>query len=184
MTLLYADIVGFTQYSNDNGARKVVEMLSRLFTAFDKECSRLGLYKLYTIGDCYVVMGFLDQNNRKSPAEEANDVTLLAISMIKIINNVREQLGIDLNMRIGIHTGDVIGGVIGTEIVRFDIYGKDVVIANKMESGGTKGKINVSEDTRKLLESNETCNYSFVENKEIFVKTTQKKHMSYFLGFE
>jgi class 3 adenylate cyclase len=105
VTLLFADIVGFTKFSNDNGARKVVEMLSRLFTDFDKECSRLNLYKIYTIGDCYVVMGFLDQNNRKSPAEEANDVTLLAISMIKTINRVRDKLGINsLNMRIGMHT--------------------------------------------------------------------------------
>ena len=49
-------------------------MLSQLFTAFDKECNKLNLYKLYTIGDCYVVMGFLDKNNRKNPSEEANDL--------------------------------------------------------------------------------------------------------------
>jgi class 3 adenylate cyclase len=82
-----------------------VEMLSQLFTAFDKECSRLNLYKVYTIGDCYVVMGFLDNDNRKSPEEEANDVTLLAISMIETINRLRAKLNITtLNMRIGIHT--------------------------------------------------------------------------------
>lgn len=80
-------------------------MLSRLFTEFDKACSRLGLYKLYTIGDCYVVMGFLDQNNRKTPSEEANDVTLLAISMIDTINKIKNQFNItEFNMRIGIHT--------------------------------------------------------------------------------
>jgi class 3 adenylate cyclase len=105
VTLLFADIVGFTQFSNDNGARKVVEMLSQLFTSFDKECSKLNLYKIYTIGDCYVVMGFLDDNNRKSPDEEANDVALLAISMIETINKIRAKLNITtLNMRIGIHT--------------------------------------------------------------------------------
>lgn len=49
-------------------------MLSQLFTAFDKECNKLNLYKLYTIGDCYVVMSFLDKNNRKKPSEEANDL--------------------------------------------------------------------------------------------------------------
>ncbi len=69
-------------------------------------------------------MGFLDENNRKSPEEEANDVTLLAISMIQTINKVRAKLNITtLNMRIGVHTGDIIGGVIGTELVRFDVYG-------------------------------------------------------------
>lgn len=72
-------------------------------------------------------------------------------------------------------------------MVRFDIYGQDVVAANKMESKGDNGKINVSEVTRKLLEQNETCNYSFVENKEIFVKGTkgdEQVYMSYFLGFD
>lgn len=69
-------------------------------------------------------------------------------------------------------------------MVRFDIYGKDVVIANKMESGGTKGKINVSESTRRLLEANEDCNYSFTANKGIYVKSTGSKHMSYFLNYD
>ena len=55
-------------------------------------------------------------------------------------------------MRIGIHTGDVIGGVVGTSIVRYDIYGPDVLIANKMESGGEPGRINVSEVTKSFLE--------------------------------
>lgn len=68
--------------------------------------------------------------------------------------------------------------------MRFDIYGQDVVMANKMESGGERGKINVSEDTKKLLEENETCNYTFIENKEITVKSTGKSLMSYFLNYE
>jgi class 3 adenylate cyclase len=104
VTLLYADIVGFTDFSNKNSARQVVEMLSSLFTDFDKECNRLSLFKIYTIGDCYVVMGFLDKNNRREYKEEANAMAQMGISMIRIINRVRSQLGIDLNMRIGIHT--------------------------------------------------------------------------------
>ena len=79
-------------------------MLSSLFTNFDQECNRLSLFKIYTIGDCYVVMSFLDKNNRREPKEEANAVTQMGISMIRIINRVRSQLGINLNMRIGIHT--------------------------------------------------------------------------------
>ena len=129
-------------------------------------------------------MGFMDDNNRKSPQEEANDVTLLGISMINMINKVRDQLRIDLNMRIGIHTGDVFGGIIGTDIVRFDVYGQDVVVANKMESGGDMGKINVSAKTKELLEQNETCNYTFTENKDIYIKSSGTSYMSYFLGFD
>jgi hypothetical protein len=105
LTVLFADICGFTAYSAGKGSRQVVEMLSRLFTEFDKECNRLNLFKLYTIGDCYVVMGFLDKRNRKSPSEEANDVVQLGISMINIIKNVRRLIKFDgLDMRIGIHT--------------------------------------------------------------------------------
>jgi class 3 adenylate cyclase len=105
VTLLFADIVGFTKYSANKEPREVIEMLSRLFTEFDQECSRLNLYKVYTIGDCYVVMSFVDKKSRKSPSEEANGVVQLAISMIKTINKVRKQVNFpELNMRIGIHT--------------------------------------------------------------------------------
>lgn len=105
VTLLFADIVGFTEYSAGKKPRQVVEMLSQLFTAFDKECNKLNLYKLYTIGDCYVVMSFLDKNNRKKPAEEANDVVQLSMFMINSIAEVRKRINFPkLNMRIGIHT--------------------------------------------------------------------------------
>jgi class 3 adenylate cyclase len=105
VTILFADIVGFTKYSAKKEPRQVIEMLSKLFTDFDKECNRLNLFKVYTIGDCYVVMGFIDKKNRKPPQEEANDVVQLAICMIQIIRKVKKQISFpDLNMRIGIHT--------------------------------------------------------------------------------
>lgn len=78
----------------------------------------------------------------------------------------------------------MIGGVIGTDLVRFDIYGEDVVVANKMESGGEEGKINVSEQTRKLLELNENSHYTFTENKEIYIKSSNTKYKSFFLNFD
>ena len=158
-------------------------MLSRLFTDFDKECNRLNLYKLYTIGDCYVVMSLTDNKNRKTVPEEANDVLQIAISMLKTIAKVRKQINFDkLNMRIGIHTGDVYGGIIGTDIVRFDLYGQDVVIANKMESGGMPGRICVSEKTKLILEDLETSNYGFEENQMIFVKSLGAGIQSYFVN--
>jgi len=119
VTLLFADIVGFTEYSSGKNPRQVVEMLSQLFTAFDKECNKLNLYKLFTIGDCYVVMSFLDKNNRKKPKEEANDVVQLAIFMIKTIIEVRKKINFEkLNMRIGIHTVAVLANPLGHSIRR------------------------------------------------------------------
>lgn len=183
VTLLFADIVGFTEYSAGKNPRQVVQMLSQLFTAFDKECNSLDLYKLYTIGDCYVVMSFLDKNNRKSPAEEAADVLRLSVFMLQTIQKVRVRIKFDkLNMRIGIHTGTVFGGVIGTDIVRFDLYGPDVLTANKMESGGEPGQINVSQTTKSLLDSLDSSNFTFRQNKEIEIKSLGRKLHSYFLN--
>ena len=107
VTLLYADIVGFTAYSAGKTPKEVVNMLSRLFTAFDKDCNSLELYKVYTIGDCYVVMSFLDGNNRIEPEQECADVVELGFSMIEAIAKVRKEVNFDgLHMRIGIHTVD------------------------------------------------------------------------------
>jgi class 3 adenylate cyclase len=79
-------------------------------------------------------------------------VIKFAFHIRKIIEKVRKEIKFDeLGMRIGIHTGKIMGGVIGTNIIRFDIYGEDAKIANKMESSGEKGKINISEDTKVLL---------------------------------
>lgn len=105
VTLLFADIVGFTAYSADKTPKEVVQMLSALFTSFDKECNMLELYKVYTIGDCYVVMSFLDDNERQPPEYECADVVELGFSMIEIIAKVRKEVNFDgLHMRIGIHT--------------------------------------------------------------------------------
>lgn len=77
----------------------------------------------------------------------------------------------------------VYGGLIGTDIVRFDLYGPDLVIANKMESGGQEGQINISERTKNLLEELETINYTFEENKKIWIKSMDSEINSYFVRY-
>ena len=104
VTLLFADIVNFTKYSSSVTPNDVVLMLRELFTEFDKTCSKLGVYKVYTIGDCYVVMGFFNALTR-NPHKEAVNVIKMGISMIKIIRNVRAKINFnELDMRIGVHT--------------------------------------------------------------------------------
>ena len=182
VTILFADIVGFTAYSAGKRPREVIEMLSKLFTAFDKECARQSLFKVYTIGDCYVVMSFIDSRNRRSPRDEAHSMLLFGQKMINIIKTVRQKVNFDkLDMRIGIHTGEVYGGVIGLNLVRFDLYGPDMVIANKMESNGTPGKICVSQDTKQLLEGVETENFTFTENCEVSLSSGDRRVTSYFV---
>ena len=111
-------------------------MLRKLFTKFDRECIKNECYKVCTIGDCYVAIGFNDAKKR-NPIKEAINLVNFGLEMVKIIEKVRDLINYDdLNMRIGIHTGVVIGGIIGTEVVRYDIYGADNMIANDMESNG------------------------------------------------
>jgi len=106
-------------------------MLRKLFEEFDKKCLEHNVYKVYTIGDCYVVLGFTNCYQRDI-LQEAKNVVNMGLAMVEHIQLVREKFNFsELDMRIGIHTGRVIGGIIGTEIVRYDIYGPDVMIANK-----------------------------------------------------
>mmetsp|Transcript_7266 Transcript_7266/g.6565 ORF Transcript_7266/g.6565 Transcript_7266/m.6565 type:complete len:122 (+) Transcript_7266:7361-7726(+) len=106
----------------------------------------------------------------------------MALSMIEIIREVRKEINYDdLDMRIGIHTGTIIGGIVGTEIVRYDIYGPDVIIANAMESEGEKGNINVSETTRNLLERNFPGIYKFEPHKVVELDKIETKMPSYLL---
>lgn len=168
VTILFADIKGFTDFSAHNPAPVVVNMLRDLFTEFDKLCLQNDVYKLYTIGDCYVAMGLIDANER-NVEDEAKNVIQFAFDMINQIKSVRKKSP-ELEMRIGIHIvfflsiifyfiyflliikGNIIGGIIGTDIVRYDIYGRDVLIANKMESNGQEGTVVISEKLKELID--------------------------------
>ena len=181
VTLLYADIVGFTYWSSDKTPEQVVGMLSDMFTRFDKICVGHNVYKVHTIGDCYVVMGLMNVRKRDT-VQECLNVINMGLSMIKVIEEVNTQRNSQLNMRIGVHTGEVVGGVIGTNIVRYDIYGPDVLIANKMESGGEAGKINISEATKNILERKNENNFNFTFNKIIEAKAVGRIFKSYFVS--
>lgn len=87
-------------------------------------------------------------------------------------------------MRIGIHTGNVIGGIIGTDIIRYDVYGKDILIANKMESSSEEGRVLVSETTKKILEEHYQNYYNFTGRKLINIPSINTIITGYFLDFE
>ena len=104
VTILFADIAGFTSYGAKVEPVQIVEMVSALFTKFDKQCVKFDIYKVYTIGDCYVAMGFINKDKR-NPGQEAHNMLQMAMEMVKIIEKTREEIKFDeLNMRIGIHT--------------------------------------------------------------------------------
>ena len=150
-------------------------MLSSLFASFDELCVMYDVYKVHTIGDWYVVMGYKGENpNDRDIAMECMSMIQMAFSMIEVIHSTNEEHGIELNMRIGLHTGEVIAGITGTNVVRYDIYGPDAMLANKMESNGEPGKINVSEVTRKIIEKNEPDRYNFEYNRDIVAKAVNR----------
>ncbi|KAL4488525.1 hypothetical protein ABPG72_013093 [Tetrahymena utriculariae] len=182
VTLLFADIAGFTKYSSTTDPIIVVNMLRRLFTDFDDHCLNQNVYKLYTIGDCYVCFGLTNKNDR-NPAQEAHNVVRFAFDMITIIENVRQYTDCNLQMRIGVHTGKLYGGIVGTEIVRYDIYGQDVIIANKMESNGESGHVMVSETTKKLLEDNFPNEFIFDFKEHVHIKQTNKDIDGFLISF-
>lgn len=105
VTILFADIVNFTKYSGSVTPIEVVNMLRELFTAFDKLALEFNVFKLYTIGDCYVVIGLVNNKDRDH-SEEAKNVLLMGFSMIDTIKEIssRDPKYSELNMRIGIHT--------------------------------------------------------------------------------
>lgn len=104
MTLLFADVAGFTAYSAGVEPDQVVKMVSALFIEFDAQCVKNKIYKVYTIGDCYVAMGFLNKDKRDPPREALNMIRM-AMEMVEIIRRTRKKINFDeLDMRIGIHT--------------------------------------------------------------------------------
>jgi class 3 adenylate cyclase len=176
VTLLFADIVRYTDFGNCHEPVDVVKMLMELFKNFDHAAKACHVYKVHTIGDCYVVMGFNGKvsMNERNFYDEAKNVCKMGEEMINIIRDVRKKVNYELlDMRIGIHTGTVIAGIIGSSVVRYDIFGSDVLIANKMESSGCPGRINISEDTKKLLESKDIP-YNLSVNKVVHIDAANR----------
>ena len=145
VTVLFADIVGFTPLAARLPAPDVVGLLDGLFSRFDELVAARGLEKVKTIGDAYMAAGGLSDGT----ADHAARVVDLALAMIEAAG-AGESAAV-LRLRIGIHTGPVIGGVIGHRKVAFDIWGDTVNVASRLESHGVPGRIQVSETTWDLV---------------------------------
>lgn len=147
-TVLFADIVGFTPLSARLSPEALVARLNEVFTAFDAKCSELGLEKIKTIGDAYMVVGGLPDKR----ADHAVSVVKMALAMREVLADQRARHGDSLDVRIGVHTGPVVAGVIGTRKFAYDVWGDTVNTASRMESHALPGHIQVSDSTRVLVE--------------------------------
>jgi class 3 adenylate cyclase len=148
VTVLFADIVGFTELSQELSPRALVEMLNRTFSAFDDLAIRLGLEKIKTIGDCYMVAGGLPERSD----DHAERMAEMALGMREELARINREGGYSLALRIGIHTGPVVAGVIGKRKFIYDLWGDTVNTASRMESSGVAGEIQLSAATNRKLE--------------------------------
>ncbi|KAG5871873.1 Adenylate cyclase type 2, partial [Gonioctena quinquepunctata] len=148
VTILFADIVHYTEMTIKLDINSLLETLNELFGSFDEASEKLNVTRIKFLGDCYYCVAGLPPDPAPNPAEACVD---FGLEMITTITNIRREKDLDINMRIGIHTGRIISGIIGSVKYQFDIWSKDVDIANKMESEGTPGKVHITNKTKDFL---------------------------------
>jgi class 3 adenylate cyclase len=146
-TVVFADIVGFTSFSAQMAPSRTVQLLNDLFSGFDKLAETYQLEKIKTIGDSYMVVGGVP-----TPVpEHAEHCALMALDMIEVLKQFNRRNSISLDIRIGLNSGPVVAGIIGTKKFSYDLWGDTVNVASRMESHSLPGMIQVSGSTYELL---------------------------------
>jgi adenylate cyclase len=173
-TVLFADLSGFTTFSAGLDARRLVFLLDEIFSAFDSVAAAHGVEKIKTIGDCYMAVAGLS-NPR---ADHADAVAGLAVDLLDAFAAFAAGHGLDLGVRIGIHSGPVVAGVIGHQTLAYDLWGDTVNVASRMESHGEPGRIHVTAVTRLLL----GARYRFEHRGAVEVKGRGRMETFFLLG--
>ncbi|KAI5736814.1 hypothetical protein M8J76_007352 [Diaphorina citri] len=162
VSILYADIVGFTAISSTYSASELVKILNELFARFDRLSEKYQQLRIKILGDCYYCIS-------GAPKERPDHAILsvhMGLSMVKAIKYVQQTTNSPVDMRVGIHTGAVLAGVLGQRQWQFDVYSKDVELANKMEQSGLPGRVHISEKTLCYIDGNFEVEPAFGENRE------------------
>jgi len=162
VTVLLADLVGFTSLSAHIGPEQIVQLLNEIFSAFDLLAEKHGLEKIKTIGDAYMVAGGISVP-RPDHAEASAE---LALNMQEEIKRLNYEYDTSVRLRIGICTGPVVAGVIGRRRFAYDLWGETVNLACRLESTGEAGKIQIAESTYERLKDK----YQFEPKHRIDVK--------------
>ncbi len=173
VTVLFADLVGFSQLAARLSPNELVRSLNDVFSRFDRLARECGLEKIKTIGDAYMAVAGVPERCQNH-AERAAD---MALAMQDEILSFNRQTGHSLKVRIGLHSGPVVAGVIGTHKFTYDLWGDTVNIASRMESHGHPSAIQVSENTERILRDT----FLFITRGRIQIKG-QGELMTYLLG--
>jgi class 3 adenylate cyclase len=174
VTVLFADVVDFTSFTERTPPERVVSVLDQLFSAFDGLAARHDLEKIKTIGDAYMVAAGLPEPR----TDHAEAMAEMALEMRSSVDEVCRAVGLDLAIRIGMDSGPVIAGVIGRHKFIYDLWGDTVNRASRMESHGVPGCIQVGETAYRLLRDR----YEFEDRGEIEIKGTGRRRAYLLVG--
>lgn len=158
-TIMFSDFKNFTDTASDVSAEILVESINVYFQAFDEIITRNGIEKIKTIGDAYMAAGGIDE---MKPVKAA-DVVMTALEICEFVEEqkrMREQEGkVTFDVRLGVHSGPVVAGIVGVKKFQYDLWGDTVNIASRMETNGVAGRVNISEKTYELIKDDPRFEY-------------------------
>lgn len=173
-TVLFADLAGFTEFSQRCDPRELVGLLDEIFSTFDHLANALGVEKIKTIGDAYMAVAGVPVPRD----DHAEAIAAMALGMQEAFRGVIRSRGLAMDLRIGINSGPVVAGVIGRQKFTYDLWGDTVNLASRMESHGEPSRIHVAPATRALLGDA----FRFADRGEIAIKGKGMLHTSFLLG--